>query len=305
MSERKWKSPFLNWDEYNHDPNIAFTLVAKKEMARQMWSVKHNESRYVPSTFTRQKPEDQQFKATVSARPDAGNDQDQIAVNEAEATEPVLRFRFNDGPKNFAKGFVLGSDAKQCDALVGDPGGHISEQMLAFTFNKDHQLIMNVSSSKWTKWTFVTFNDQKVAQREQFSWIFPRHQNMIRVKAAGVLEFDVVLPKYGINEINADQNIETFLNLAASEGVLGHNLDVTADYLYPPDPFYLQEEKLGSGSYGDVVKVLRMPDGKHLAAKKFQNKSSFLKEVDILKKVCKIPHVSILLMSQSVDHRLP
>ena len=123
MPERKWRSPFLNWnernknpkiawDKYNQNPNIAFTLVARNERARQMWSVEHNESRYVKATFTRQKPEDQPFKVTISDGSNAGNNQ--TRVNEREDTEPVLQFLFNDGPRNPAKGFVLGSDAKQC-----------------------------------------------------------------------------------------------------------------------------------------------------------------------------------------------
>lgn len=192
----------------------------------------------------------------------------------------------------------MGSDDKSCDALLGDPGDHISEQVLAFTFNQHHELVMNVTSDKRTS---VTFNEQKVAGRTRFPWILPRGQRKIRVTVEGLLEFDVVLPKYGINKADFHNNCESFLSSAASGDLLAGDFDINGIAATGPvdhtsisrGSFYLRGKILGSGSYGEVHKVLRMPDGKIFAAKSFKYQdSSFRQEVDMLKKVCKTPHVS-------------
>ena len=174
--------------------------------------------------------------------------------------------------------------------------------------------------------SYVTFNDHKEAKRGNFSWIFPHGQGTVRVRAAGVLEFDVVLPQYGINHAKFLENCDLFLfsakfqndleegsdldNLAATEGTSGISnpeaieetsgasnpeaTEETRGISDPEDPFYLRVESLGSGSYGEVFKALRMPDGKTFAAKRFKMEKSFKQEVDILKKVCQKEHVSTL-----------
>lgn len=192
MSERKWKSPLLDWNAENEDPNLAFTLIACNENARQMWADPHNSSRYVPSSFNRDTSELPVGRGDLRAR-------------KQKHTEPALRFRFSEWPKNFAKGYVLGSDHQICDALLGDPGSAINKQMLALTFNEHHQLIMNVTSDVTTS---VKFNDQKVARRQRFSWIFPQGQETIHVEVADALEFNVVLPKYGLHEDGFHRNCE-------------------------------------------------------------------------------------------------
>lgn len=60
----------------------------------------------------------------------------------------------------------------------------------------------------------------------------------------------------------------------------------------PQEFFYLKGKKLGSGSYGKVYQVLRMPDGHIYAAKSFKNSRSFRQEVKMLGKIGKTSHVS-------------
>lgn len=297
VPEEKWKSPLVDWGKNHQDPNLAFTLVAQNERAKQMWADPHNSSRYIPASFTRN-PKDRSIRKKTPFLTDSESDDDQPRLKRKKETEPALQFLFNDRPMDFKKGYVLGSCDESCDALLGDPGGYISQKMLAFTYNKHHQLVMNVTSDNPTS---VTFNNQKKARRRRFSWIFPRGQRIIRVKVAGVLEFDVVLPEYGRNKDQFHHNCESFLSSAAWGLPLFDSLEadsITATgqasgTSSPQDSFYLRGKILGSGSYGDVRKVLRMPDGKIFAAKSFKfQDSSFRQEVDMLKKVCKTFHVS-------------
>ena len=278
----------MEWESNKQDPNLAFTLVARNERAKQMWADPHNNSRYVPASFTRQKTRSEPFPKENPAMKSRENDHAKPRAKKQPDTEPVLRFLFNNWPKNFAKGYVLGSDVMTCDALLGDPGD-ASGQTLAFSFNRQHDLIMNVTSD--TK-TLVKFENQKEAERIYFPWIFPREKKKVHVNVADGLEFDVILPQYGINEVEIRRNCESFRSSAAHGDPLADKSNITSGPSSPWDPFYLLGKKLGKGSYGDVFKTLRIPDGKVFAAKQFESTKSFDQEVRMLKKVCEVPHVS-------------
>ena len=292
MPQNEWKSPPLGWNVANQDANLAFTLVAVNERARQMWADPHNMSRYIPASFTRNQLGDGFFKAEGSAI--HASEQ----LRKKEDTEPALQFLFNNWPKDFAKGYVLGSYEKSCDALLGDPGDGIPKEMLAFTFNKQHQLTMNVLSDHQT---LVTFNQQKQGNRERFTWIFPHGKHEIRVKMANGIEFDVVLPEYRRNRIDFHDHCERFLRSAVGDDLLGNSLGIETRAVTEektetskrPKWFYLRGEKLGGGSYGSVFKALQMPSGKVFAAKRFDSNRYLKKEVTMLRKVCEnTKHVS-------------
>lgn len=248
-------------DEANQDPNLAFTLKAVNEEAKRIWADSKNRSRYVPA-------------------------------------EPALQFFFNHSPKNFDKRFVLGSNYKSCDALLSDPGDSIPEEMLAFTFNKQHQLIMNVVSDHQAS---VTFKQQKQGNRKRFSWIFPHGDHQIRVKVANGIEFDVVLPEYGRNKTEFYNNCKQFLGSSTNDDLLSYSIEVDTGAIASYDnetskrqkPFYLRGRKIGSGSYGDVFQALQMPGGNIVAAKRFHSTRDFRNEVAMLRKVCEeTQHVS-------------
>lgn len=301
MSQRKWKSPLVDWQKNNQDPNLAFTLVARNEAAKQMWADPHNGLMYIPASFIRREPGNQSLGKSTPTQQDFENNNNQLGPKKNADTEPALRFLFNAWPKDSAKGFVLGSCDKLCDVLLGDTGDFSSEQTLAFTFNEYHELIMNVTSDDPIR---VKFNGQKGAERNRFTWICPRGQEPIRVSVADLLEFDIVLPKYGINNSKFHENCESFLSRGAHEDLpadgLGMNSTAVARQASgtsePQESFYLRGKKLGSGSYGDVYEALRMPDRKVCAAKRFKDIESFRQEVDILKKVCVPYHVSTTWM---------
>lgn len=291
MSQNTWKSRQLGVDEDNQNANLAFTLVACNERARQMWVDPHNKSRYVPASFTRDQIGDGFLRAGTSAITMSGQ------LREKKDTEPALQFLFNIRPKDLAKGYVLGSYDKSCDALLSDPGDGIPEEMLAFTYNRQHQLVMNVTSDHQTS---VTFNHQKQGNRKRFSWIFPHGNHKIRVKVANGIEFDVVLPQYGRNVTEFYKNCDQFLSSETGDNLLANSLDIDTKSVATDknetskrlEPFYFRVGKLGSGSYGSVFKALQMPSGKSFAAKTFDNNRYFRKEVEMLRKVCETNHVS-------------
>lgn len=109
-----------------------------------MWADPYNSLRYVPASFTRKGIHNRSLKQAASKQPDPKNDDELRLKNKNK--EPALEFLFNNWPKNFAKGFVLGSSSAICDVLLGDPGDYISGEMLAFTFNNQYELVMNVTS---------------------------------------------------------------------------------------------------------------------------------------------------------------
>ena len=296
----KRNHPLLDWEENNQDANLAFTLVARNEAGRQMWADPRNSSRYVPASFIRERTRKQYLGQSASTQPDSENNNEQPAPQKRKETDPALQFLFNFWPKDFAKGYILGSSDTLCDTLLGDLGDGISKQTLAFTFNERHELIMNVISDDPT---WVVYNSQKGVEMGRFKWIFPQGQKLIRVRVADLVEFDVVLPKYGIYKEQFHLNCESFLSSAAIGNLpVGDVEDSTAlvrqpsGTSAPKKSFYLRGKKLGSGSYGDVFKVLRMPDREVFAAKTFKHTDSFRQGVDMLRKVCKEHHVSIMTM---------
>ena len=285
--------PLLNWEENNEDANLAFTLVARNEAGRQMWADPRNSSRYVPASFTREGTRNQYLGQSTSTQPDSEKIKEQLGTQKKIETEPALQFLFNSWPKHFGKGYVLGSDDKPCDAILGDLEDGISEQTLAFTFNERHELIMNVVSDDPT---WVEYDGQKGAERGRFKWIFPQGQKLIRVRVADLVEFDVVLPKYGTNKDQFHLNCNSFLKSVFRSLPVDEVENSAAVVRKPSKSFYLQRKKLGSGSYGDVSKVLRMPDGKVFAAKTFKHTGSFRQEADMLRKVCNEHHVSLMTL---------
>lgn len=245
--------------------NTAFTLVARNKKAVKMWEDAQNSSRYIPGQLVWQDPSE-----VVGKNVEKGS-----SVQKTD-TEPALRFLFDQKPKDYAKGFLLGSDDKSCDVKLGS-SPDIDPEMVAFTYNEQNELIMNVTSIQHTT---VEFNDQPSASRQQFCWILPRGQKMIRVTVAKdakhELVFDVVLPPYDPDSIDEyHKNCKPFVIPGVGETLKAEvfSVDNTAARVqggvafHQASPFYLRKERLGNGSFGVVRKVQRMPDGKMFAAK--------------------------------------
>lgn len=260
-----------------------------------MWAYSHNSSRYLSASPATQDPGTMLPGSTsVHAIEEPTNDSVDSESGTEDETEPALQFLFNNRPKCSSTGFVLGSDDESCDVLLGELSDQINEQMVVFTFNEYHELVMNVTANIETS---VCYQGHKKATRRRFSWIFPHNHSTTRVKVGRVLEFDIVLPSYCVNKNIYRQNCASFLISAAATSLSAnsHNtkgIEVNEETSRPSDPFYLRGEELGNGSYGSVYKVRRMPDGMTFAGKEFFNKRSFDQEVKMLRKVCETPNVS-------------
>ena len=289
-----------------HDADIAFTLVARNKKARQMWADPHNSSRYA-------------LLSHDSQGPTASRGSSESQGYEKIDTERALQFRFSEKPNDYAKGFLLGSDDETCDVLIGR-ASDLDSEMVAFTYNQQYELIMNVTSIQFST---VKYNDQRSASRQRFSWILPRGQKMINVKVArdagtgNELEFDVVLPTYDEGSIDDyHNNCKPFMIPGVGETLIAEVFDENSPAftnrggvtVQRPSAFYLRKEELGHGTFGTVHKVQRLPDGKIFAAKfprmpdrnktedfdakKSKSEMAFKKEVSIMKSLCETPHVS-------------
>ena len=136
-----------------------------------MWADPHNRSIYVPPSFTIKTSKDSRVKRT-----DAMGENNEPKPKKKKGKEPALSFLFNNWPKDFAKGYVLGTCGELCDALIGDPGDDVSQKMLAFTFNKHHELVMNVTSDD-------PYGSNLTARKEQRGSVFSGSYLAIRKKS--------------------------------------------------------------------------------------------------------------------------
>ena len=287
--------------------DIAFTLVARNKRAKQMWADPHNSSRYTLLSHDSQRP---------TAFGESSQDRDYKKIHTEQA---LLQFRFSEKPNDYAKGFLLESDDETCDVLIGSDTD-LDPEMVAFTYNQQYELIMNVTSIQFST---VKYNDQRSATRQRFSWILPQGQKMINVKVAsdaGIgkeLEFDVVLPTYDPGSMDKyHKHCKPFIVPGVGETliaeVLGDNIPAVTSRggvtVKRPSAFYLRKQEIAHGTFGTVYKVQRSPDGKKFAAKflrmrdlektgdvdtkKLKAKKAFNKEISIMKLLCKTPHVS-------------
>lgn len=74
MLQVKRKISRLDWKVDNGDTNIAFSLVAKNERAKQMWADAHNSSRYIPPSFSRMKAGELSNGTTIPTMQDLEKD---------------------------------------------------------------------------------------------------------------------------------------------------------------------------------------------------------------------------------------
>ena len=287
--------------------DTAFVLVARNKRAKQIWRHPHNKPRWGLLSFS----QDLQGPSTSSGKTPETNDQ-QSEPKKKKKGNSALRFLFDEKPKDYTKGFVLGSDRQSCDVFLGSSETGINHEMLAFTFNKRHELSMNDTSIQTTT---VQFNDQLPAKRNRYSWVFPLGQKLIRVTVGEDVKcdlvFDVVLPELdreGMTKYN--ENCKPFVVPGTREALIAESFFGSTEgsgVSNPESAFYLKGKQVGSGSFGKVHKALRLPDGKVFAAKipiepefwenatrRRDIEKAFKHEVDVLKLISKPPHDNIV-----------
>lgn len=212
-----------------------------------------------------------------------------------------LRLTFDHRPKNLQRGFVFGTDPRVCDVLFGPSHRTISRSHFCITFDEHRRLVVEDSS---THGTTVSYNGQAEKEvRRNFRWIlFHDMKKNVTIHLPLYIGYKLILRIEGLKwagEVNRRESTTQYGMLLDSYleerrvaipplGVLGIQSQITT--LAPTgsqsprqDPIYIKREKLGSGSFGTVHRMINVSTGEVHAGKTFGIGSSFKTEIAILK----------------------
>ena len=296
MSQSDWKSAT------NNNPNIIVTLVPRTDEASRAWADSHNAPFYIPpksqASDTAPRTVAVGPKGATKRPPDTS---DPKTVNPCK---PALQVTFSSQPKNPGTGFLLGNDREVCDIFLGSKDDKISERMFVITFNKYNDVVLkSLSDAK-----IVVSYDEQEEERKNFTWILVEEQKRILVSVTRAIQFTIEVPKHDIDKEAYYSNCRKFRELANSASRALNLRDPssqpgtalasgrTTSEATKIRPFYLRTAKLGEGTYGSVHSARSMPSGKTVAVKVFESRSALAVEAKILKKICKAPHVSLVLV---------
>ncbi len=265
-------------DEY--DPRLVVTLKADNPRAEIAWNRPENHDRCQSASET-----DSELVEIPSRGTTPG------VSEQVEPQASKIHLTFDQKSKNLGKGFVFGSDPQTCDVLLGAWAG-ISRQHFRITFNARGEVIL-VDTSRFD--TNVSYNGEKLPDRNQFTWIFFDRYDNIKVtlnkRKENELIFQIEWPKnrkfcLAQYEAHRDVYLEECRNATPSLSRLG------MDSLQSQrrQPIYLPEEELGRGNFGRINKVVNVSTGDEHAGKEFYG-GNWKKEVEILRKVS---HVSVV-----------
>lgn len=288
----------------DNNPEIILKLVARSHRACIAWVDPHNESFYLPPLLEVTNKDLQE----AVVHPDGTSRQPTPSSEDVMASEPALQINFRKKPKNPEKGYVLGSDRKSCDILLGEVDDCISNQMFILSFNQYNDVVMKSSAKNATMVRYDTKIDSQIdtqiAKRTNFTWIFPPGQEKLSVRIARTIEFSVEVPIHETDKIAYETNCRNFMVQAKSAMVTMNRLDLSSrpetnlasgmksPHATAEPPFYLRTEKIGKGGFGMVYRARSMPSGETVALKTFKSKNAWTLEIDVLRKLFKTPHVS-------------
>ena len=280
----------------DNNPDIILTLVARSNRAGIAWVNPHNESFYLPPLLERTNKDVRE----AVIHPDGTSRQPTPSPDDVLVSEPALQITFSKKPRNPEKGYVLGSDPKSCDILLGSVDDCISSQMFTISFNEYHEVIMTSSSKNVTTVKY----DKRIGKRTNFTWIFPPGQEKLSVRIGKPIEFSVEVPIHETDKLAYETNCQNFMMQAKSAMVTMDLLDlsnrpetklvsgVKTPHATAEPPFYLRTGEIGEGGFGMVYKARSMPSGETVALKRFKSKNAWALEIDVLRKLAKTPHVS-------------
>ena len=279
----------------NNNPDIIVTLLADGYRAQQVWEHKCNEDRYVsqpPQATNRGSPEHRIREITPS--PD----------DLQSVLSPATQLTFSKPPKNPEIGYLLGSDEKACDMVLGFSDDCISRHMYCISFNEYNEVVMKSWSRNDTEVSYIIKGKIQQAKRKIFTWTFLPEVGSILVDAAQRIKFSVIVPTHTTDKTAYEANCRNFMKLANSASHTLNQLNFSSgletrpatgtasSHAAPEPPFYLQLEKIGDGGFGVVYKARSMPDGGTVAVKRFKSKSAWSLECNTVRALVKFPHVS-------------
>ncbi len=195
-----------------------------------------------------------------------------------------LQLTFDKELKDPTKEYSFGTNPQICDVLLGQRGAcGISGLHFCITyddtFNDEKHLILRDSS---TNGTAVSYSGQaKEEVRHHFAWILDLKKEeggwKVEVHLRG-LSFKVELASHNTCKAEYDKKVEDFLKDSRTPlpplvmlGIYSHATTAQPSQPLTPRqyPIYICEQKLGSGSFGRVDKVIDVSSGAIYARRKF------------------------------------
>jgi hypothetical protein len=278
--------------------NVIFTLTAISEPVAHAFALPHNREYYIPPPTLRQPDINISSRGTTPLT-NLGDDD--------ETPQHILRFTFNQRPKNISKGFVFGSNPRVCDVLLGNPQSGISGSHFCITFDRQARLVVKDSSSLGTA---VSYNGQAGRRTrnktDNFTWIlFPYFTTRIiigdrkkKMRGAPFMECEVDSPrgKSSLTGTYIDLMNAYLLELrnAIPFSLDIHSRDTTAGQSqFNPaakNYIYVDCEEIGRGEFGIVYRAQDVSTGHIFAAKRFvragqKYRQMWDREVSILEQV--------------------
>ena len=205
----------------------------------------------------------------------------------SDRVESHIELRFSHTLKSPSKGITFGTNPEQCDVLL--EGKEIDEHHFSLLFDENSQLILKDSSIAGTT---VSFSGQaKERVQRDFSWVLSLGRNGGRWDAESPLKVEVHVPKGEMPAFKVEfpdhsscvprfeKKVDNFmreLNYSRAQANAILNIDsaqITSDARRPSlqSGLYIYRVIVGSGSYGDVYKVLDATTGIAYAHKTFRN----------------------------------
>jgi len=266
------------------DPNLIANLIPTDtfQLTDTAFRHEHNKNYYLPPT------------RGIQERPITSSREATPAANE----ELVKNYRLYDSThrlrltldkekkvNNSIQGFVFGTDPKVCDVLLGPSRGDrgISGLHFRITFDvapdKSMRLVLKDSSSNGSA---VSYSGQAEPEvRRHFTWILDLEKDdgdwEIEVHVWG-LRFKVELARHETCKAEYDKKVQDFLvhDREAPPALDGLRIDSNTTTAQPSQPLtprkfpiYIRDDNLGSGSFGEVKKVINVSTGAIYARKEF------------------------------------
>ena len=247
--------------------NEILTLLAKDELASDLFRLSHNKDRYLP-------PPEWESDCSRQSTPSYTGDEESLPPRSS------LKLTFNKMPKRVELGYTFGRDSSKCDVFL--PAKYMSGVHFHLTFSHDGQLLLIDRS---THGTWVLINGQSSAHpRHHFPWILSSDLNSFEVSFGSnhSPRFEIKIPNHTNIQAYRD-NLAVFQKLSRDAGPsLGPLALFSRSPTEQPScamspkrrPWYWKEVEIGRGGAGTVYKARDMSTNRLYAIKEFRPPSA-------------------------------
>ncbi|KAI9670500.1 MAG: hypothetical protein M1817_004367 [Caeruleum heppii] len=237
------------------DPNLIATLmpISSGQDTETAFRLPHNRARRLPRIETLAESSDIPYREGTPGPL-------QKDLNHAELVHRI-QLTFSKKPKDPTKGYTLGTNPQACDVLLGPRSTRgISELHLRFTFDQQRRLVLRDSSSHGTTVSYNGNGEDEV--RRHFTWILDL------TKEDGDWDIVVRVPnKHGLAFKGKPTSRPWIMRRPIPPQPPSQSLSPKAR------PVYVSMQKLGSGTFGVVEKVIDVATTGVYARKQFYEPS--------------------------------